>query len=155
MTCDTWVTTKASEVAPVRPELVADRWYVPASATVRSLKVARPATANWECVPPKVADGLRATSTAAVLVVRLPYASSMRTVTAGVIAARAAVLLGWTPNRTWWAAAGSTWMSVCVPVREALAMSVAVIDCRPAVYSVPNRSFTPASCAVKVTCCGR
>ena len=50
----------------------------------------------------------------------------------------------------WLAAAGFTVMPASVPVRLAVVVSVAVIDCVPAVFSVALKVCIPASAAVKV-----
>ena len=67
----------------------------------RLLKVATLFTAATVCVPlsvPEVGFVPMATVTLAVLEVRLPPESSIRTVTAGEMEAAAVVLEGWTPN---------------------------------------------------------
>ena len=49
-----------------------------------------------------------------------------------------------------WAAAGRTLMPVSLPVMLGVAVSVAVIDCVPAVSRVTGKVCVPASAAVKV-----
>ena len=48
------------------------------------------------------------------------------------------------------AAAALTTIPLCVPVMEPATVSVAVIDCAPAVFNVPLNACTPASPTVKV-----
>ena len=138
-------------MAPVRPPAFdAMSWYVPATAIERSLNVAVPATAALEVVPPRSVEGSVTSDTLAVLDTRLPYMSSTSTVTAGEIAARAAVLAGWVLKASFVGAAASTWIPDCVPVIELYTMSVAVIDCVPAVFSVAKSVTWPASSALNV-----
>ena len=84
-------------VSPARPALVAVSVYVPVLLTERLLNVAMPPDAVADAVPVRVAPFgvVRATATVALLVViRLPTASSTRTVTAGVIVTPATALVG-------------------------------------------------------------
>ena len=95
----------------------------------RLAKVATPATAATVVVPDRVPPPglvLSATVTLAVEAVRFPSASRMATFTAGVMAAPAVVLVGWTVMASLSAAAGVMLNAVLVaPVRPvALATSV-------------------------------
>ena len=74
----------------------------------------------------------------------LPFAS--RTVTVKLWAAPAGVGDGIArDHQTLLAAAGLTMIPDWVPLIELLAVSVAVIDCVPAVFSVARRRATPLS----------
>src|SRR5207302_1448136 len=103
------VMSNGLEVAPVRlPEEAVSVYPLPTLLIDRLLNVAVPATAALGVVPLSVPPpGLvpMATPTLAVLLVRLPNWSRMRTVTAGVIVAPAFALLGCTPKASWLAAA--------------------------------------------------
>src|SRR5947209_15051250 len=94
--------SKADEVAPVSPEeLAASVYPLPALLMERLLKVAVPLTAATVVVPLRVPLlGLVpiAIVTLAVLLVRLPFASRICTVTAGVMDAPATVFVGCWPN---------------------------------------------------------
>jgi len=92
------VTLKGELVAPVKPALVEVSVYpTPALLIDRSAKVATPATAACVGVPLSVPpDGLVpiAIVTLAVLVVRLPLASRICTLSAGEMACPAVVFVG-------------------------------------------------------------
>src|SRR5437870_3894553 len=103
---------------------------MPALLMDRLLKVAIPPTAATVCVPLSVPeDGFvpMAIVTLAVLEVRLPPESSIRTVTAGEMDCPAVVFDGWTPKFSWEAAPAVMLNEVEVaPVRAGLEVAVSV-----------------------------
>ncbi|CAM3815121.1 hypothetical protein AQAU111925_06775 [Aquirufa aurantiipilula] len=92
------VISNVFDVAPVNPELVADKVYPVAAVLMdKSLNVATPAIAATVFVPDRVPEPAfvpKSMVTLAVDVVKLPKASSILTFTAGLMEDNAAVLLG-------------------------------------------------------------
>ena len=119
-------TSKALLVAAVRPELVALKVYlVPTLLILRLLKVATPFTAETVRVPdnvplPGFAPNAIAMEAVEVVTVK-PPASSTVTVTAGVIAAPAAVLPGWTVKANLVAGPNKLKAALVAPIRPELA----------------------------------
>ena len=80
----------------------------------------------------------------------LPYWSWTCTVTAGLMAVPAWVVVGCWTKPSLLAAAALTVMPLWVPVMDPVTVSVAVIDWVPAVLSVTEKTWVPASPPVKV-----
>src|SRR5262249_32855503 len=104
------VTEKEVEVAPARPEEAALMEEEPVGLRGRGLDGETPATATTGVVrrPGQAPGALALTVTGGVLVVRLLKASRTCTVTAGLMAAPAVVLVGCCPKARWSAAAAVT-----------------------------------------------
>jgi hypothetical protein len=107
---------------------VAVRVQEPSEVIVSALKVATPATAATEVVPPSVHVEVIATTSAAFVpvVATLPYGSVMETLKGASTAEATTVAGGWVVNRTFVAVPAVTVVPALVPVAKDLEVSVAV-----------------------------
>ena len=137
------------------PLVAASVYPLPALSIERVLNVAVPLTAATVLVPASVPLGLpalvpMATVTFAVLVVRLPAASRIWTVTAGVMVAVEFALAGWTPNASLAAAPGVMLNELLVePVTPALA-ALSVYPLPVLSIDRPEKVATPLTAATVV-----